>query len=123
MKYTCPCCQATFEIDVTVTPLVVPKVVPKRAKAPMTELKRFGEYQHVVLLEADYKALIATYGEYIVEKTIKTMDRWVEDKKKPYKDYALQIRNWADRDIEKNPFLKEKLPVMEERKAITNWEE
>ena len=123
MKYTCPCCQATFEIDVTVTPLVVPKVAPKRAKAPMTELKRFGEYQHIVLTESEYEELLAMYGVEILDKIMLSMDRWVEMKKKPYKKYKLAIQDWVERELLKNPYLKEKLPVKEERKAITNWEE
>ena len=56
---------------------------------------KYGEYQHVLLSDAEYNNLVNTYGEDIIKQYITKMDDWIEAKgKSPYKRYGVAIKNW-----------------------------
>ena len=66
-------------------------------KAPKKKETRhkYGEYQHVLLSDAEYNNLVDSYGKDIVDKYIDKMDVWIEAKgKSPYKRYGVAIKNW-----------------------------
>ena len=56
---------------------------------------KYGEYQHVLLSDAEYNNLVNSYGEDIIKQYITKMDDWIEAKgKSPYKRYGVAIKNW-----------------------------
>lgn len=66
----------------------------KKPKKKETRHK-YGEYQHVLLSDAEYNNLVDSYGKDIVDKYIDKMDVWIEAKgKSPYKRYGVAIKNW-----------------------------
>ena len=122
IKFTCPCCNAEYEIS------FIPTLIPEKkvTKKPTAPRKAYGDYKHVRLLDSEHEALVAEFGAFIVDKAIKAMDDWMEAKgRRPYKDYRAALRGWIQRDIDRNPYLKEKLPMVEgEKKEFdeSHWE-
>ena len=64
----------------------------KKPKKPPR--KKYGEYQHILLTEAQHAKLIKDYSVSQVEEVIKKMDEWIQLKGKPYKDFNLALRKW-----------------------------
>ena len=54
---------------------------------------RFGEYNHVLLTDAEYEKLCNDYGCDVANKYIKKVDEYCEQSGKRYKNYNLAIRN------------------------------
>lgn len=71
-----------------------PKRIPK---------KKYGEYQHILLTEAQHAKLIKDYSVSVIDGVIKKMDEWIQLKGKPYKDYNLAIRVWLKKDMAEQP--------------------
>ena len=76
------------------------EVVPRQRKVPR---KKYGEYKHILLTEAQHAKLIEDYSESQIEGVIKKMDEWIQLKGKPYKDFNLAIRNWLKKDMAEQP--------------------
>jgi len=122
MTFTCPCCNAEYEIN------FIPTLIPEKkvTKKPTAPRKAYGQYAHVRLLDNEHEALVAEFGAFLVDKAIKDMDDWIQAKsKKGYKDYRAALSGWIRRDMDRNPYLKEKLPTVEgEKKEFdeSHWE-
>lgn len=86
-----------MEKDQTVQPIpdnITNKKTNNNTKKKETRHK-YGEYQHVLLSDAEYNNLVDSYGKDIVDKYIDKMDVWIEAKgKSPYKRYGVAIKNW-----------------------------
>lgn len=54
---------------------------------------KHGEFQHVLLTDAEYQKLISDFGEETTEYYIKKVDEYCEQSGKRYKNYNLAIRN------------------------------
>ena len=77
------------------------EVVPRQKKVPR---KKYGEYQHILLTEAQHAKLIKDYSVSQVEDVIKKMDEWIQIKgKSPYKDFNLALRKWLKDEPKQQP--------------------
>lgn len=65
-----------------------------KSKPKKPPRKKYGEYQHILLTEAQHAKLIKDYSVSQVEDVIKKMDEWIQLKGKPYKDFNLALRKW-----------------------------
>lgn len=89
----------------------------KRKNEPKSKKKRkkdgvrhkHGEYQHVMLTDAEYKSLIDDYGEQSVLSGIKNVDEYCQEHGKTYHDYNLTLRKWGIK-APKKPKLKKPEP-------------
>lgn len=72
-----------------------------RKRKPRGELFEYGEFCHVLLSDEEYASLKAKFGEDAVDSTIKNLDGKIENdpRKYNYKNHALTVRNWVERDI------------------------
>lgn len=72
-----------------------------RKRKPRGELFEYGEFCHVLLSDEEYASLKAKFGEDAVDTTIKNLDGKIENdpRKYNYKNHALTVRNWVERDI------------------------
>ena len=68
------------------TPPRPPKKPPK---------KKHGEYQHVMLTDAEMDRLIADYGQAETEAAIKYLDEYIEEKGYKAKSHNLSMRRWV----------------------------
>ena len=76
------------------------EIVQKPKKTPR---KKYGEYQHILLTEAQHDKLVKDYSKPVTDEVIKNMDEWIQLKGKPYKDFNLAIRKWLKKDYAEQP--------------------
>lgn len=72
----------------------VPPKKPKAKKEKPTKHKH-GEYQHVLLTDAEYERLCAEFGEEFINKVIKFFDEYIEEKGYKSQSHNLAIRRWV----------------------------
>lgn len=75
-----------------------------KAKKPVKH--KYGEYQNVLLTDEELEKLKDEYFDY--EERIERLSSYVESTGKKYKSHYATIRNWARKDAEKIPVVKEK---------------
>lgn len=56
---------------------------------------KYGEYNHVLLTDDQYKRLCDDYGEEATKQAIKKVDEYCQQYGKSYKDYNLTLRKWG----------------------------
>ena len=59
------------------------------------EKHKYGEFQHVLLTDAEYVNLSTTYGDELRDKAIKFLDEYIEEKGYKSKSHNLAIRRWV----------------------------
>ena len=83
---------------------------------------KYGEFNHVLLTDDQYRKLVEDYGEAAVLEGIRNVDEYCQEHGKTYKDYNLTLRKWGI----KTPKLKKptvpKIDPEEEARQIA-WEE
>lgn len=62
-------------------------------KSGKPQKHKFGEFNHVLLTDAEYTKLCDDYGKETADKYIQKVDDYCEMKGKSYKNYNLAIRN------------------------------
>lgn len=62
-------------------------------KSGKPQKHKFGEFNHVLLTDAEYTKLCDEYGKEVADKYIQKVDDYCEMKGKSYKNYNLAIRN------------------------------
>ncbi len=75
-----------------------------KSKKPVKH--KYGEYQNVLLTDDELEKLKAEYFDY--EERIERLSSYVESTGKKYKSHYATIRNWARKDAEKQPIVREK---------------
>ena len=60
--------------------------------------KKYGEYKHVLLTDAEYERLRTEWGQTKLDAQIKNLDEGIQMKGYKYKDHNLTIRKWAEKD-------------------------
>lgn len=83
---------AEMEMDMDTKKKTSPTESKKKA-APTKH--KYGEYQHVLLTDAQYEKLIADFGEDAVSGGIKKVDEHCQLNGKTYRDYNLALRKWG----------------------------
>lgn len=122
MNWSCPCCKAEFEVELK--PLAVLEPVRKAPKKVVVPLAQYGEYGKIRMKESEYESLLAEYGAFVLDHAVKGMDSYLASHGKSYKDYRAALKGWIMRDIDRNPYLKEKMPLPEKKeKTRTKWED
>lgn len=66
----------------------------KEEKKKKPERKRYGEYKHVLLSDADIERLKEKFGESKVKEYIRKVDEYCQEHGKTYNDYNLTIQKW-----------------------------
>ena len=126
MKFTCECCKAEYEIEIAVNAIAIPEPKKNPVKKVVVEVKTYGEFKKIRLKDSEYNVLVEEFGLELVEKAVAEMDAWQAAKGKAYKDYRAALAGWIRRSIDKNPYLKEKMPSaakeVKERRQ-TKWED
>jgi len=94
-----------------------------KKKKNKPERHQYGEYNHVLLSDEQYKKLVDDYGEKAVLDGIKNVDEYCQEHGKTYKDYNLTLRKWG---IKSSKIIK--TPVVEESHTEVNmtdeeWEQ
>jgi hypothetical protein len=56
---------------------------------------KYGEYNHVLLTDAEYEKLCKDFGEVVAKKAITYLDEAIEMKGYKYKSHNLAIRKWV----------------------------
>lgn len=68
---------------------------PKKPKKEKGVKHKYGEYQHVLLTDAEYKRLVNRYGQDMTEKAIKYLDEYIEEKHYKSDSHNLAIQRWV----------------------------
>ena len=96
---------ATCNVTVTqgnVLDIDIDKEIDKEKEIKKEIRHKYGEYQHVLLSDADMAKLKEQFPDY--ERRIKTLDEYLENNpRKHYANHYLTIRNWARKDEAENP--------------------
>lgn len=76
----------------------------QKKKKTSPKRKKYGEFSHVLLTDAEYQRLIDEYGEETIAEYIRKVDEYCEMNGKPYSNYNLAIRKFLDRaNVRKKP--------------------
>lgn len=88
------------------------KIVIKNIKK---EKHKYGIYKHVLLTDDEYQRLQNDFADYEIK--IQNLDNYLENKNVSYKNHNLTIRQWANKDKEKQGVHKETFSEEVERRA------
>jgi len=121
MIFKCPCCNSEYEV--AYTPLTAPEPKQKRKPKEIVLLAEFGDSKKIRMKQEFYDEIIAEYGKELTEKAVQSMDYWMAANGKSYKDYRAALKGWILRDIDKNPYLKDKMPVAKAEKKVKQFDE
>lgn len=69
---------------------------PEKAKPEKQIKHKYGNFQHVFLTDEDYARLQADFPD--LPERIQRLDDYLENTGKVYKNHALTIRSWANKD-------------------------
>lgn len=67
-------------------------------------LLTYGEFGNIKLTESEYQKLTEQYGKQNLDKYIKKMDVYLEEKGRTYNNYYLALIKWLDADNVKKEF-------------------
>ena len=73
-------------------PVEKPKSKPKKEKPPK---HKHGEYQHVLLTDAEHERLCTEFGKEFIDKVIRFFDEYIEEKGYKSQSHNLAIRRWV----------------------------
>lgn len=62
---------------------------------PKPSKHKYGEFNHVLLLDSEYEKLGLDYGEDMRAKAIIFLDEYIEEKGAKYKSHYMAIRRWV----------------------------
>ena len=83
---------------------------------------KYGEFNHVLLTDEQYRKLVEDYGEKAVLEGIRNVDEYCQEHGKSYKDYNLTLRKWGIKTPKlKKPTVPKIDPEEEARQRA--WEE
>jgi hypothetical protein len=68
------------------------------AEPKKVEKHRYGNFRHVLLSDDEYQRLHADFPD--LQDRIQRLDDYLENTGKVYKNHALTIRNWANKDAQ-----------------------
>lgn len=71
---------------------------------PVPTLRTYGEFKNIKLTDSEYQKLAEQYGNQNVEKYIKKMDVYLQEKGRTYNNYYLALQKWLDADNVKKEF-------------------
>ena len=85
---------------------------------------KYGEYDHVLLTDAELERLIKDYGKPLIDKCITFLDEYIEEKAYKSKSHNLAIRRWVIEAVKKKNPNERMLPdwYQEEEKEPTKDE-
>ena len=72
-----------------------PQMTVQKPKSKSESKHRYGEYQHVLLKDSEYKKLADEYGESMRDECIIFLDEYIEMKGYKAKSHYLCIRKWV----------------------------
>ena len=102
-----------------------PPEPPKKTKAKKEKppKHKHGEYQHVLLTDAEYERLCAEFGNEFMDKVIKFFDEYIEEKGYKSQSHNLAIRRWViDAVKERESKLLSRPQTVTKRNAFNNFE-
>ena len=83
-----------------------------KPKAPTR--RKYGEYKHVLLSDADKEKLYQEFGESKTNMAIKFLDEYMEKSGKRYKNFVLVLKGWpmerVEQSINRQPKDKQSIP-------------
>ena len=83
---------------------------------------KYGEFNHVLLTDDQYRKLVEDYGKAAVLEGIRNVDEYCQEHGKTYKDYNLTLRKWGIKTPKlKKPTVPKIDPEEEARQKA--WEE
>lgn len=71
---------------------------------PVSTLRTYGEFGNIKLTESEYQKLTEQYGKQNLDKYIRKMDVYLEEKGRTYSDCYLKLTEWLDQDNVKKEF-------------------
>lgn len=71
---------------------------PPKSKKDKPVKHRYGEFNHVLLSDIEYKKLVDTYTEYYTRYYITQLDEYIEEKRGKSNNHYLTIRKWIGKD-------------------------
>lgn len=71
---------------------------------PVPTIRTYGEFKNIKLTDSEYQKLAEQYGNQNVEKYIKKMDVYLQEKGRTYNNYYLALQKWLDADNVKKEF-------------------
>lgn len=83
---------------------IVPSPSSSKSKKPVKH--KYGEFQNVLLTDAEYKKLSNEYGEMLLDEAVTFLDEYIGEKGYKSKSHNLAIRRWvieAVQDRKKKP--------------------
>lgn len=80
--------------NIVIIPDSVEPEKPK-TKPSKPEKHKYGEFQHVLLTDAEYVNLSTAFGDELRDKAIKFLDEYIEEKGYKSKSHNLAIRRWV----------------------------
>lgn len=76
-----------------------PTTIEERKNIRKKEVKKkYGEFKHVLLTDAEHERLINDFGDSRLALLIKNLDEGIELKGYKYKNHNLALRKWAKND-------------------------
>lgn len=63
---------------------------------------KYGEYNHVLLTDAQYEKLVKDFGEDRTKQAIKYLDEYIQMKGAKYKDHNLVMRKWVFKALDEH---------------------
>ena len=95
--------------------------------------KKYGEYNHVILTNKQYRVLCEDYGEEKTAEAIKYLDEYIQMKGKKYKDFNLTLRKWVFDAVEEQrqksqqqnnykPSTQKQAPQLSEAEISEGWQ-
>ena len=73
----------------------------KREEKEAHKKHKYGEFNHVLLTEKEYKTLFADWGQDRLNEMIRVLDEGIEQKGYKYKNHNLTIRKWEKNQTDK----------------------
>lgn len=80
----------------------------KKVKSEKPVKHKYGNFQHVLLTDNDYQGLAADFDD--LQERIQRLDDYLENTGKVYKNHALTIRNWANKDAKQMQQMPKQIP-------------
>lgn len=71
---------------------------------PVPTLRTYGEFKNIKLTDSEYLKLTEQYGKQNLDKYIKKMDVYLEEKGRTYNNCYLKLIEWLDADNVKKEF-------------------
>ena len=90
----------------------------KEAEKNSQEKKNHGEYNNVILTDAELSSLVSSYGKAVIDEYIRRVDVYTETKGAAYSNHYALIKKWITEDKEKQE--KERPPGASSLESLEN---